>query len=390
MTDARKARIPGSDERRLSAVFRRAMLLALAGIGCGTKAADTVAVPASDDAGLDAGASDASAPPIDAGREAAPVDRCQPAPYDPDPPDNCGDYVKFPCGLPAGLSLRGDCYFAVNDCAALCPDIHYNCHATESYCRTADAGDPDAGVDGVVIPDEAGAVVIDCSICPGSAGRVPAGLAPGGDARARSLLGAYFANAARLEAASVTSFRRLREELASHGAPGELLEAARDAERDEVRHTLAMARLARRHGGRYARPVVEEIAPRTLAAIAEENAVEGCARETFGALLATWQAEHAEGAELARIMTEIAADETRHAALSWTIARWSLERLDTDARERITAAWAATIDALVDASAGVADETMAAMERAAALPSRQQRARLATELRGMWTELIAA
>jgi hypothetical protein len=386
----------GIDELRLRTLFRRAILVAMAGAGCGTKAADAV-VSADDDAGVDASTSttnDAGAPGADAGKEGSPFDPCQATPYQPSPPDTCGDYVKYPCGLPPGLSLRGDCYFAVNDCAALCLDIHYNCHAIEGYCRvsTADASDPDANLDGVVVPDEAGAVVIDCSICPGSAGRVPAGLARGEDVVARSLLGAYYANAARLEAASVASFRRLREELSLHGAPGELVDAARAAERDEVRHTLAMARLARRHGGRYVRPHVHAVAPRTLAEIAAENAVEGCARETFGALLATWQAELAGDGETARVTGEIARDETRHAALSWAVARWSLAELGDATREAIAQSWREAIDALAaDADADAEGDAVAeAMAQAASLPSAAERRVMAAQLRGAWSTLLAA
>ena len=385
-----KSRLVAREERRLGVVFRRAMLIALAGVGCSsTKVIDA---PGSEEAGVDAGP-DASV--SDAAKESGPTDRCVATSFKPNPPDTCGEYYTFPCGLPAGLTVRGDCYFAVNDCNSLCPDIHYNCRATEGFCSTnsGDAGvpDPDAGeagtasTDGHVIPNEAGAVIIDCSVCPGSPGRVPAGLAPIAGVRSSSLLGAYFANAARLEAASVTAFRRLREELAIHGAPAELLESARDAERDEVRHTLAMARLARRHGGRYVRPRVDGVEPRTLAEIAEENAVEGCARETFGALLAMYQAEHADDDEIARVMKTIAVDETRHAALSWAIARWSLAKLGREAHAPIAAAWAAAIDDVARF-----DDRADAMVSAASLPSHAERTQLARELRGMWSELSAA
>jgi hypothetical protein len=201
--------------------------------------------------------------------------------------------------------------------------------------------------------------------------------------RARTKLGAYFASAARLEAASVTAFRRLRQELELHGAPRELLDAACAAEHDEVRHTRSMARLARRHGGRYVRPRVADVPVRSLETIAHENAVEGCARETFGALLATWQATHVNDAALARTLSGIAADETRHAALSWAIARWSLSLLDHDARARLETAWGSALAEVVAGDdghdAGVAG-----------LPSREERVRLAAGLRGLWTEVLHA
>lgn len=364
-------------ERRLGTVFQRALLVALAGVGCGTQAAAVVAT--ADAGGGDGGAVEAGA--VDAGKEAAPPDPCAATPYTPSPPDKCGDYVKYSCGVPADLVVRGDCIFQLNDCASLCLDVHFSCRAAAGYCT--DAGDPDAAnVDGKVVPDEAGAVVVDCATCPGSAGRVPAGLEPA-QVRARTKLGAYFASAARLEAASVTAFRRLRAELELHGAPYELLDAARAAERDEVRHTRSMARLARRHGGRYVRPRVEDVPARSLETIALENAVEGCARETFGALLATWQATHVDDAELTCTLAGIAEDETRHAALSWAIARWSVSLLDHDACARIEAAWASALEEMVAGDdghdAGVAG-----------LPSREQRLCLAAELRGLWTEVLHA
>jgi predicted RNase H-like nuclease len=365
----------------LGVVFRRAMLVALAGIGCSTKAADVVATL--DEAGApEAGVSEAGVA-VEAGKEAAPPDPCQPKPYSPTPPDTCGDYFRYPCGLPPDLTIRGDCIFGLNDCALLCPDVHFSCRAADGYCSDAGADADAADIVGTVVPDEAGAVVIDCATCPGSAGRVPAGLEPA-KVRARSALGAYFASAARLEAASVTAFRRLREELAMHGAPEELLDAARHAERDEVRHTLAMARLARRHGGRYVRPHVADIAARSLETIAEENVIEGCARETFGALVATWQAAHVVDAATARTLATIAEDETRHAALSWEIARWSLAKLDATTRARLEIAWSAALDA-VSHGADVVD-----VAHVAGLPSREERAALAGELRGLWTELAAA
>jgi hypothetical protein len=197
------------EERRLSVAFQRALLVALAGVGCGTKSADAVA-PVAPDAGMvDSGiAAEAGALP-DAGAEASGPNKCDPTPFTPMPADSCGDYLRYPCGVPSDLTVRGDCYFALNDCAALCPDIHYSCRAADGYCSTTldggadagaagdggdagdagDGGNPAATVDGVVVPDKNGAVLIDCATCPGSAGRVPAGL-EATTVRASSALGA--------------------------------------------------------------------------------------------------------------------------------------------------------------------------------------------------------
>jgi hypothetical protein len=123
-------------------------------------------------------------------------------------------------------------------------------------------------------------------------GRRPAGLLVA-QAPVREGLGALFARIARLEAASVPAFERLEEELRAFGAPAALLAGCRRAARDEIRHARTMTALARRHGAEPEVPVLSAIAPRDLETIARENAVEGCVRETYGALVATHQAMNA-------------------------------------------------------------------------------------------------
>src|SRR5262249_1654863 len=60
--------------------------------------------------------------------------------------------------------------------------------------------------------------------------------------------------------------------------------------------------------------------------------VGGCVRETYGAPVARFQAEHAQDPAVAHLMAGIARDEARHAALSWAVARWAETRLDAAAR----------------------------------------------------------
>jgi hypothetical protein len=57
-------------------------------------------------------------------------------------------------------------------------------------------------------------------------------------------------------------------------------------------------------------------------AIALENAIEGCVRESYGALVAHHQAQTAFDPEIRAVMRAIAQDETRHAELSWRVAAW--------------------------------------------------------------------
>jgi hypothetical protein len=80
--------------------------------------------------------------------------------------------------------------------------------------------------------------------------------------------------------------------------------------------------------------------------MAVENAVEGCVRESFAALVATWQARHAKDPAIARAMAGIARDETRHAALAWSVASWLDARLDEGARAEVAAATRTALEAL--------------------------------------------
>jgi hypothetical protein len=116
---------------------------------------------------------------------------------------------------------------------------------------------------------------------------------------------------------------------------------------------------------------------RSLAAMALENAVEGCVRETFGALLATRQARTARDPEIRRVMTRIAVDETRHAALAWSVARAIEPRLDDRTRRRIASARARAVAKLRrDVAAGTSRE----VARAAGLPGPERASRMLDDL----------
>ena len=151
-------------------------------------------------------------------------------------------------------------------------------------------------------------------------------------------LGAYFAQAAQLEGASVAAFRGLRAELHGFGAPRPVLRALSRAARDEQRHTRATSALARRFGARSLPARVAPIPKRSLEAIALENVAEGCVRELYGALVATFQARTAQDLQVRSAMARIAREETRHAALSLSLQRWLERRLDRSAVARVAAA----------------------------------------------------
>ncbi|RKG95218.1 ferritin-like domain-containing protein [Corallococcus sp. CA053C] len=166
-------------------------------------------------------------------------------------------------------------------------------------------------------------------------GRRPVGLQVADACESTDALGQYFAEAAHLEAASVHAFLRLREELALHGAGPDLQDAARRSAVDEVLHTEVTGRIARRFGATPQRPVVAARPLRPLIDVAMDNAVEGCVRETYGALLAHHQALHAQDTEVREAMVRIATDETRHAGLSWDIDQWIRPRLSASERDAL-------------------------------------------------------
>ena len=214
------------------------------------------------------------------------------------------------------------------------------------------------------------------------AGRRPAGWSPRSVATATSALGEHFAAMALLEAASVAAFEILAAELAHHGAPATLVEAARDAARDEVRHAATTGALARRFGACPEAPEVCARPVRGLLELALDNAVEGCVRETFGAAIGCYQAQVAEDAEVARLMREIAEDETRHAALAFAIDTWLRPQLSAVERAQVDAARRAAVRVL-GSEVGERDPELCAL---AGLPGVAQARRLHDNLyRELWS-----
>jgi hypothetical protein len=210
---------------------------------------------------------------------------------------------------------------------------------------TTDAGES--------IPAIACTRISDC----GGAGRRPAGLAepraPAGEATA-----AWLGQMAFLEAAAVDAFRLLRRDLAAHGAPRTLLRGASRAARDERRHARSMRSLSRRRGGRFEAPRTAPTPRPSLEELARQNAVEGCVREAFGAVVARFQAEATPDRELAAALRRIAHEEAGHAALSLRIDAWARARLPRDARDRVAHAREAAARELLAAAAGPVPEAL--------------------------------
>ena len=173
-------------------------------------------------------------------------------------------------------------------------------------------------------------------------GRLPPGLmslppAPE-DLSASEAVADWLARVAHLEASAVHAFACLARELEHHGAPATLIAAAREAQADEVRHAERVGALAHRLGGEVAPVELDEIAKsavRSPEELALDNAVEGLVRETWGAVVGAWQAEHAELAEVRSMMAEIAADELRHAEFSRALHTWLKKKIDPASLDRV-------------------------------------------------------
>lgn len=186
-------------------------------------------------------------------------------------------------------------------------------------------------------------------------GRKPSDFTLAPCADGATTLGRFLAEVAVLEAASVVSFALLAEELRAHGAPAALVARALEARDDEVRHAETMTALARARGGVVTQPTLAAQSVRGLEAIAHENAVEGCVRETYGALVGAHQAAHATDLGVRRAMVSIAEDEARHAALSHAVHAWIMPRLDAPAQARIEAAQREAVAELARACAVAPD-----------------------------------
>jgi hypothetical protein len=242
---------------------------------------------------------------------------------------------------------------------------------------TADAGAPYVGQ--VLSQEECNLVchggAVSCSVAtvtpaltvqciPGCLGREPEGLSE--RTRRVSSLGQYFAEMARIEAASVHAFRRMAHELSANGAPAALVRAARRAARDEIAHARMAGRMARRFGSEPGRPIIEPSIRRSLFALALENEIEGCARETLGTLTGMFQARFAEDAHIRAMMTVIANDEARHAALSHRVSAWARRRLTPMQSHALDVA---RDDAFAEAQSEFLHAPLAPWQRALGLPS---------------------
>jgi hypothetical protein len=396
------------NERMLGRLFRRVALgsiplsVVATGVACGTSGSSNGTPEQGDGSQGDGGGpgegvdatnaqSDATNAQPDASNPQPDASNPQPDASNPQPdaaaPMDATSDMAAPdaVGEDAG---QGDGSVPPDPCAPF--QNHPGCGGGQNFCVAPDASVAplaDGGAFGATCMPFCGGGAFGCSLVEVDAaqlvrctilctGRRPAGL---GEADGSgSDLGAYLSEVAYLEAASVAAFRTLRRELRHHGAPRSLLRAAARAARDEVRHARAMASLARRHGGVPRKVRVKRTPLRTLTEMAIENAVEGCVRETFGALVATYQARAAADGDLRAAMQQIAKDETRHAALAWKIHEWADRRLEPSDRRQVDDARRV---AIAQVASAVVQAPSPSVQRSAGIPGPAAAARMMADLR---------
>lgn len=138
-----------------------------------------------------------------------------------------------------------------------------------------------------------------------------------------------------MEQVSITAFLELAAQLDARGAPVELVARCRAATRDERRHVELLVSLGAVRPSAAPEPAA---ATTSLLEIALHNAVEGCAIETWAALLARHQAEHAPDPSVRAAFGRIAVDEARHAQLAWELHAWFIDVLEPTAASEVEAA----------------------------------------------------
>lgn len=207
--------------------------------------------------------------------------------------------------------------------------------------------------------------------------RRPRGLVAEKPRGARSALGDHLAREARMLSASAEAFRSLSDALFAAGAPCALTGRAACAANDRTRHAELVTRLASRYGGRPGPLRVAKPRPHSLVEIALDNAAEGCVRDTYATLLASWQAGHARRRSIAEAMEVIARDGMRHAALAWALSDWLLPKLSRRDQARVRKAVAEAVQRL-ERTVREPDPTLV---QSAGLPTRAEQRALIGELR---------
>jgi hypothetical protein len=148
----------------------------------------------------------------------------------------------------------------------------------------------------------------------------------------------HWLSIARMEHASVASFARFVHELLRVGAPPRLIADALAAAADEVRHAEQTFAIASAYAGAPVGPgalQVEDLSPTDDPELFVTRLItEGCVGETLGVAEALALLTGDLDPLLRPRLEQVAADETRHAALAWRTLQWFAPRVDPAVIER--------------------------------------------------------
>lgn len=141
-------------------------------------------------------------------------------------------------------------------------------------------------------------------------------------------LAEHWSQVAAVEHASVASFARCTMELMAIGCPSSLLAEMQAAGADEVEHARICYALASLYSGEFVGPGPLDLTDLSLRTEPQAILValidEACITETLSALEAAEAADRVEDPALAKLLTQIAEDEQRHAELGWRTLSWLL------------------------------------------------------------------
>lgn len=152
----------------------------------------------------------------------------------------------------------------------------------------------------------------------------------------RRAIGEAWLVAARMEHASIAAFSRLALRLISLGAPPTLIERTHAAAMDEILHARICFRVASSFLQEKYEPshFADAVAPfrdgDTVSRLFRGSILDGALAEGVAAELARSAAEGVAAPELRRVLTLIATDEAKHAALGWDIALFCVEQSDLE------------------------------------------------------------
>ena len=145
----------------------------------------------------------------------------------------------------------------------------------------------------------------------------------------RDALGAFWAENARAEHASVPAFSRLALTLVALGAPARLVEAAHRAALEEIDHARRAFALAAAYGDAAAAPgplvalgAAPAVTAASLEALAAESLVDGCLLEGIAAAVAAEALARAQDPAVRQTLAVIVRDERSHAELGWEVLTW--------------------------------------------------------------------